>query len=150
MHRNWIAKFKNVCGLDLTLEDFLPIAETARLKEAFFLRIKEGRFDTRTFYPRSSLCEIKGFFKEIQKGHSKMRVVLFSNVDKNTGAVQIPLDIALEKFEEIWGLVGEDFCLVSPEFQDGLCLEVNFYDGDGEYVTAGVFELSSWGIFKAH
>jgi hypothetical protein len=45
-------------------------------------------------------------------------------------------------------VVEQDLGLATPQLADGLCLELNYYDGVGSYVQEGIYELTAWGVFR--
>ena len=70
-------------------------------------------------------------------------------MDKYIGALIVNLEPILCHLEAVWDLVKEDLCVATPDIASGFCLESNFYDKNGDYISEGIFELTSWGEFTA-
>lgn len=144
----WIESLENTCGFHPAVDDFLSLKETERLKEAFYDKIKNG---TSIFREN---CAKDDFDKIIHLLHDKcidiyaLPVILFSDIDQYIGAVQLPCKYVLTNIENIWKLVKEDIAITTLDVKNGLCLELNFYSINGDYVKEGIYELTTWGFFS--
>lgn len=109
--------------------------------------LKTGRGVVRRHWPRSSFQDLADALKDLCIEIRLTPVVLFSSVDDVIGAVQLPANMALLNFPAVWEVVEQDFRLTTPDLQNGLCVEVNFYDTNGDYIKEGIYELVAWGMF---
>ena len=73
--------------------------------------------------------------------------MLFHSQDRFIGALRLSVKAALENARVIWTLTKEDFTLTTEDAGSGLCLEKNHYDESEIYVPAGIYELTTWGVF---
>jgi hypothetical protein len=63
------------------------------------------------------------------------RVVLFHQNDGDTGAVLLSAAVVLKRPMEAWAVTQEDLAFGTPDLNNGLCLELNWYTQDDIYCT---------------
>jgi hypothetical protein len=86
------------------------------------------------------------FAKGLSLRLGTMKTILFSRNDQLLGAVNVPAAMVLTNVDEVWKLVGEDLSLTTEDLGHGFCLELNYYDGKGNYVKEGTYFLTAWGL----
>lgn len=149
IRRDWMARLKEACAYEILPEHFLALEPTETLKKEFFERVKGNNQVQRRQWPASSLEELANALMDLSIDLRSLPAVLFSSADKYLGAVQMPASVALSNFTAVWKVVEEDFCLVTLDLENGLCVEVNFYDERGNYTKDGIYKLSAWGVFAS-
>jgi hypothetical protein len=141
----WIATLEHACGVAPKNDDFVGLTETLNLRKRFFERVKSGVEGSHFYLRVGSFDELKQRLKSLGHRLGPRPLILFSSVDRLIGAVRIPAISALENAEAVWEVVGEDLSLTSADLVDGLCVEKNYYGGNGRYVKEGIFEITAWG-----
>jgi len=144
---SWTASLSQACGMEIAPEYFLSLKETTALKEAFWSKVR-GKGCPRRFYSKKNFEQIESGLKAITNG--QLTSVLFSSVDKYIGAVRLPASVVFNHIQSIWKVTEEDFCVATPDLQNGICLEFNYYDERGDFIKEGVYELSLWGDFSSN
>jgi len=144
---NWIERLRHATGFEVNAANFLPPNRTLRLKEAFVKRLKEDAQISRRNFPIGSEPHIRDLLMDASIDLRTDPLILFSTVDQDIGAVQLPAASLLANFLEVWKIVRGDFSATTPDGKDGLCVEVNHYDLSGRHVPEGVYEVLGWGAF---
>ena len=144
----WTRRLTLACRYEVHPEHFLPLEETEALKRAFNERLKANEGVVRRNWPNGSFAEIAVVMQDLAIDLRATPAVLFSSVDPYLGAVRVPGSALLLNFQSVWQVVEHDFSLVTPDLQNGLCVETNFYDAAGSYIQEGIYELAGWGKFS--
>ena len=144
----WIAALEEACGGVVTPANFLPLEETQELKSKFFNKVKNRTAYFYRYWAPQAFNDVEMLLRVLSFDVDQMEVVLFSEVDKYTGAVVLPADRVLANARKVWSVVKEDLSITSPDLQHGMCLEHNFYNESGVYSKEGFYELTAWGALS--
>lgn len=150
---SWLSALEEACNGMSIPENFLSLEETENLKKAFSEQVRKaqlGQAEKRFFHkywPKTSWEGVGNVLSNLSIRVGSTSVALFSSVDKDVGAILVPADLILAHAESVWNVVGEDLQITTLNLENGLCLELNFFDETGDYMKAGIYELTSWGIF---
>ena len=140
----WTAGLQRVLGVSVTADSFLSLRQTESLKRSFFQRLKDGKFTTKTSYwTKEEQPILARLLQSLGSKAGPKMIVLFSEVDPFVGAIRVPANSVLQNAFGVWEFVGEDLSLASESLNSGLCLEENFYDGEGRYFRTGVYQLTT-------
>jgi len=141
----WSRRLSKALNYEIGPEHFVPLDRTQNLKAGVFerLRTKEGTVCVTS--SKISLDEIAAILNGVSLILQSTLVLLFSSVDQFIGAVQLPANVLLPHFKQVWQVVDEDFIVVTNDAMSGLCIERNFYDKNSSYVREGVYEVFIWG-----
>jgi hypothetical protein len=144
----WLSTLRNLVAADLREEDFLSVELTARLKGAFYQRVKDDRTLFHKEWSVDEFDRMKDFIGKIGGRVGSMKAVLFSSKDTLTGAVVVPAARVLLNVQRIREMLEEDVSLTTRDLENGFCLEFNYYDEHGRYVEHGTYLLTTWGSFS--
>jgi hypothetical protein len=144
---DWVRRISQASGLEISMNSFLSIEETKKLKTAFFDRVKYPTEGFRFFWHKRDRESLQSHLRALSVAVRDLRVVLFSSVDHLIAAVRVPADCVLANAMGVWEIVEEDLSLATEDLRNGLCLEENYYTAEAVYVKEGVFELTTWGMF---
>jgi hypothetical protein len=148
IRQQWIFEFSKLSGFQVSEQNFITIEKTASLKESVNGLLKKRGSTKKRFWAITERKELRSFLIDLCISYGMIEVILFSKVDSILGAINLPAHYVLRNFEDIWIFLQVDLCITTPDLHDGLCLEENYYDEDGEYHPDGVLELSTWGVFQ--
>jgi hypothetical protein len=141
-----MAALQEASGIVVLKDDVLSLQDTDALRAAFFAKV--ARKDSfRQLWPTTALPEIVTILQNVARQTAGTQVVLLSSVDRDMGAVYVPAEQVLEHAPAVWGIVGEDLCILTPDINEGLCLGREYYNAVGVYVSDGIYELRAWGRF---
>ena len=147
IQNEWIRTFKKICGINVTVDDFVHLEKTERLKREFYSMVRERSLDSR-FVLNKDFDELIEEFEEIAQCKGKQIVLLFHKMDEFIGALRLTRNGAFNNAQSIWHIADEDFALATSDLKSGICLEKNFYDRSGNYFANGIYELTAWGEFN--
>ena len=139
----WLNRFRAETGIRVSDGTLLPLPETVALKRRFYELVRAGG-DAHLFWSRQ---ETDALFDKLRRlaGQNLPSIVLFSSVDEDIGALELPAEAVLLRAERVWESVEIDLAMASRDCSDGLCLGESMYDADGNFVAGGVYELVCWG-----
>jgi hypothetical protein len=144
----WVKGFAEASGLTLTPNDFLPLDETEQLKRRFVERLQEEDVSYGE-WPVRDRDDVIGYLRALSAVAGHLNVVLFSSADEFIGAARVWSDAVLAQPIKTWDVVEADLSLATEDLASGLCLEMNYYTRNHEYVKDGVYALTRWGVFSA-
>jgi hypothetical protein len=147
IRERWLADLSQATELQTSALSLVDVETTVTLRKTFFQRIKSGSIDLHRYWPKENLADVLSFLSPLAREIGSEQVTLFSNVDQYLGAVQLPAGPVLRDISRVWKAVGQDLSMTTGSGDDGICLEENYYDSDGNYIREGIYELSAWGLF---
>jgi hypothetical protein len=77
---DWRALLRNACGVALTEEDFLDVAQTSTLKVAFFDRVKRKENMIHRYWRQNAFQEVIGVLARLAAPIGDRPVILFRAV----------------------------------------------------------------------
>lgn len=142
----WKAALEGAVNQAVSPERFLDIEETEQLRDHFFNKVRHHSRE----HCFSAKAEFRRIVSEIRTSltrHGARELVLFHRYDRFIGAVHLDAATIANALEDVWRVVEEDLCIAASDLSGGICLEENYYDECGVYISDGVLELTIWGEF---
>lgn len=143
----WAAALEQACGLPIR-DRFLPVDNTASLRERFFEHVKRRDGSVRrSFIPKASVAAVSEVLDAAHVATPADEIVLLSSVDALLGGVRLPASAVLTNAAAVWKVVEQDLCMTTSDCSSGLCVEESVYDENDAYVGTGIYEVTAWGAF---
>ena len=146
----WALALGQACGIPIA-NRFIPVDQTARLRESFFEQVKR-RDDSvrRSFIAKVSAANASQVLDTAHIATPADEVVLLSSVDALLGGLLLPASAVLMNVAAVWKVVEQDLCLTALDGTSGLCVEDSVYDANHAHTPTGVYEVTAWGAFAGH
>jgi hypothetical protein len=142
---SWVEGFIIASMLNLEDISFVSLEETDSLKTNFVSKMQHDNKIFRFNIEINRKAELYSTLKHMASLIGPLRVIMFTDVDKYLGAVDVPADSVLIRAKNIWNYIGNDFVLLDNNLDSGICIEINYYNLQGSYEKNGVLEINSWG-----
>lgn len=142
----WIREFRRITGHSIEATDFVGVAETNRLRDSFYERVKAETGCCIREWPAREYIDVLGLLTAMSESTS-VEVVLFSGADAFIGGLRVQSALVLAHAHDLRSLVEQDPSIASEDMGNGLCLEFNYHSDSGEYSREGFYRVLSWGVF---
>lgn len=142
-----LQKLHEETGVELTSDQFLSHGETISLKALFYATLARLPQSAKRNWPIADRDKLSHQLAGLSSD-SDRKVIVFHSEDEQLGAFRLRSQVASQFAFELWRVVGEDLRLMTSDCESGLCLGVEQYSLDGDFLPEEIYEYSCWGRFR--